>query len=301
MIVFYSPAYRQLAQSLIVLLAFEEGKIERHTFPDGEHYYRILDDLRDKEVLFVGGAYDDASTLETFDLACGIVAQGALRLHLIVPYFGYSTMERAVKSGEVVTAKNRALLFSSIPQTTHGNCLYLVDLHTGGLEHYFERGIQVFHVYAKEVIFEEARRLGGSDFVLGSTDSGRAKWVESLANDLQVPASFVYKRRISGDATKIIALNAQVEGKHVIIYDDMIRTGGSLIQAAEAYLDAGATKISAIATHGVFPPNALQRVVEHPLLEQVSVTNSHPNAKLQHPKKQKILCLSQIFTPLFSK
>ena len=300
MIVFYSSTYQQLAQTLISSLQAKEGKIERQTFPDGEHYYRIIDDPRGKEVLFVGGAYDDASTLETFDLACGIVAQGALRLHLIIPYFGYSTMERAVKRGEIVTAKNRALLFSSIPQTTHGNCLYLIDLHTGGLEHYFERGTQVFHVYAKDLIFEEARRIGGDDFVLGSTDAGRAKWVESLANDLHVPAAFVYKRRISGDRTEIIALNAQVEGKHVIIYDDMIRTGGSLIQASEAYLAAGATKISAIATHGVFPPNALERIIEHPNFSYISTTNSHPNAKIIHPQKQNILCLSGIFTHLFS-
>jgi ribose-phosphate pyrophosphokinase len=297
MIVFYSSIYQNLAQKIIKKLSFDEGRILRSVFPDGEQYYRIEEDLRSKEVVLISGAYDDVSTLETFDLACGIVGQGALRLHMVIPYFGYSTMERAVKKGEIVTAKNRALLFSSIPSANHGNCLYLVDLHTGGLEHYFERGTQVLHIYAKDLIFREARRLGGNDFVLGSTDAGRAKWVESLANDLQVPAAFVYKRRISGDKTEIIALNGQVENKHVIIYDDMIRTGGSLIQAAQAYKSAGASKISAIATHGVFPKNALQRIVEHPIFDHVSTTNSHPHAKIIDKQKQSVLCLSSIFIP----
>lgn len=301
MIVFYSSAYRQMAQTLINALSAVEGRISKQIFPDGERYYRIEDDLRGKEVLFIGGAYDDSSTMETYDLACGIVSQGALRLHIIIPYFGYSTMERAVQKGEIVTAKNRALLFSSIPSATYGNCLYLVDLHTGGLEHYFERGTQVLHVYAKDLILREARRIGGVNFVLGSTDAGRAKWVESLANDLQVSAAFVYKRRVSGDTTEIISMNAEVSGKHVIIYDDMIRTGGSLIQAAQAYKSAGASKISAIATHGVFPSNALNRIVEHPIFDCVSTTNSHPNARIVQQEKQNILCLSSIFLPLFQK
>ena len=125
--------------------------------------------------------------------------------------------------------------------------------------------------------------------------------MKSLANDLQVSAAFVYKRRVSGDTTEIIAMNAEVSGKHVIIYDDMIRTGGSLIQAAQAYKSAGASKISAIATHGVFPSNALNRIVEHPIFDCVSTTNSHPNARIVQQEKQNILCLSSIFLPLFQK
>ena len=84
MIVFHSSAYRQMAQTLINALSAVEGRISKQIFPDGERYYRIEDDLRGKEVLFIGGAYDDSSTMETYDLACGIVSQGALRLHSII-------------------------------------------------------------------------------------------------------------------------------------------------------------------------------------------------------------------------
>ena len=70
MIVFYSSAYRQMAQTLINALSAVEGRISKQIFPDGERYYRIEDDLRGKEVLFIGGAYDDSSTMETYDLAC---------------------------------------------------------------------------------------------------------------------------------------------------------------------------------------------------------------------------------------
>ena len=81
-------------------------------------------------------------------------------MNLIMPYFGYSTMERAVKYGEIVTAKNRARLFSSIPSCPYGNRLYSVDLHSEGISHYFEGNVQVFHIYAKTLIIQKALDFG---------------------------------------------------------------------------------------------------------------------------------------------
>jgi ribose-phosphate pyrophosphokinase len=157
----------------------------------------------------------------------------------------------------------------------------LVDLHTDGIPYYFEGGIRPFHVYTKPVIVEAVRRLAGHDaggFVVACTDAGRAKWVESLANDLGVDASFVFKRRTSGQDTQVLAVSGDVKGKHVVIYDDMIRTGGSLLGAARAYQQAGARRISAVATHGVLPGNALEKLRASALLDRVVVTDTHPRA-----------------------
>jgi ribose-phosphate pyrophosphokinase len=187
-------------------------------------------------------------------------------------------MERSIKDGEIVTAKNRARLFSSIPKAPYGNTIYAVDLHTGGLPHYFENGIRVFHVYAKEAVIQGCSDLCGNNFVLASTDAGRAKWVESLANDMGVSAAFIFKKRLSGSETQVQAVSANVQNKNVIIYDDMIRTGGSLIGAAQAYKDAGASQIWAICTHGVFPTGAVERLQKSMLFQKILCTDSHPNA-----------------------
>jgi ribose-phosphate pyrophosphokinase len=207
------------------------------------------------------------------------VKYGARSLALVIPYFGYSTMERAVKAGEVVTAKTRARLFSAIPLADAGNRVFLVDLHAEGIPHYFEGGIRPVHVYAKPVIVDLARRFGGEDMVLACTDAGRAKWVESLANEMGVPASFVFKRRLDGSHTEVTAMSAAVSGKSVVIYDDMIRTGGSLIAAARAYKSAGAVKLTAIATHGVFPEDALERLRATGLFSAIACTDTHPRAR----------------------
>ena len=277
-LVFSIAAYDYLGAAIAAAGGWEYGKVHRERFPDGEHYCRIATDPADRDVILVGGTIDDESTLALYDLACGLVGNGAYRLSLVIPYFGYSTMERSTRDGEIVTAKTRARLLSSIPLASRGTQVFLLDLHVASIAHYFEGGIRPIHVYAKELIVDEARRLGGKDFVLACTDAGRAKWVESLANDLDVQAAFVYKRRVSGSETHVTGVSAQVAGKRVIIYDDMIRTGGSLISAAQAYRDAGAASIDAIATHGLFPGDSLARIAATGLFGQVATTDSHPRA-----------------------
>jgi ribose-phosphate pyrophosphokinase len=277
-LVFSIAAYDYLGVAIAAAGGWEYGKIYREEFPDGEHYCRIDTDPADRDVILVGGTVDDAATLALYDLACGLVNSGAYRLSLVIPYYGYSTMERSTRDGEIVTAKTRARLLSSIPLASRGTQVFLLDLHVASIAHYFEGGIRPIHVYAKDLITSEARRLGGDDFVLACTDAGRAKWVESLANDLGVQAAFVYKRRVSGSETHVTGVSAQVAGKRVVIYDDMIRTGGSLINAAQAYRDAGASSIDALATHGLFPGDSLARIQATGLFGQVATTDSHPRA-----------------------
>jgi len=197
----------------------------------------------------------------------------------VIPYFGYSTMERAERPGEVVTAKTRARLLSSVPTASMGNRVLLVDLHAAGIAHYFEGPVWPLALSARPLIEATARRLGGATFVLGCTDAGRAKWVESLAHGLGVVPAFVYKRRLSGGKTAVTGVSAHVRGQPVVIYDDMIRTGSSLLGAARAYHDAGATRVSAITTHGLFPGDALDRIHASGLLDTVVATDTHPRAR----------------------
>jgi ribose-phosphate pyrophosphokinase len=277
-LVFSTSAYDYVADAIAQGGGWQRGALKRQTFPDGENYRRIDTDPADRDVILVGGTIDDATTLELYDLACGLVMYGAYRMRMVIPYFGYSTMERSTRAGEIVTAKTRARLLSSIPTASRGTQVFLLDLHVGAIAHYFEGGIRPIHVYGKKLTTAAARRLGGNDFVLASTDAGRAKWVESLAKDLQVDAAFVYKRRTSGTQTAITGVSANVAGRRVVIYDDMIRTGGSLRAAAQVYKDAGAVSIDAIATHGVFPADSLDKLRASGLFGHIVTTDSHPRA-----------------------
>ena len=273
---FISPICRRLDGSI-------RGEIVRKRFPDGELGLHLTTSVNDEDVILIGGTWNSADTLEIFDLGCAISKYGARSLTMVIPYYGCSTMERASRDGDVVTAKTRARLLSSIPQTHVGNHALLLDLHSEGIPYYFEGNLTATHVYGKSMIYDMvkglAHRFGYEGrYVLASTDAGRAKWVESLSVDLGVPAAFIIKRRIDGATTKVLAVSADVRDKMVVLYDDMIRTGGSLIEAAKAYREAGAAIVCVVATHGLFVGGARDKMIQSGMFAHISVTDSHPNA-----------------------
>jgi ribose-phosphate pyrophosphokinase len=190
-------------------------------------------------------------------------------------------MERALRAGEVVTAKTRARLISAIPPCDGGNRVFLFDLHTDGIEFYFGDSHITHHLYGAALIVPSIRRLmGDRPFVLGATDAGRAKWVQSLAHALGVEPAFVYKRRDPVDGSlALTGINADVRGREVVVYDDMIRTGSSLLQAGRAYLAAGASAVHAIASHLVLPPGSLDKLRAASVFGSILGTDSHPGSQ----------------------
>ena len=306
-LLFASSSYGYLQKELLRTGKFTEGVVERtppgmkapaDRFPDGERYLRLQTDVLRRDAILLGGTIDDAETMELFDMGNALFDWGAMSLCIVKPFDGYSTMERSTQAGEHVKAKARARLFSAIPRTPMGNTILHLDLHSEGLPYYYEGPLRTAHIYGKDIVARIAKELAGGDFViasseleaepggitgftLASTDAGRAKWVESLAKDLGVAPAFAYKLRLGGDKVATLGVIGDVAGNYVIIYDDMIRTGGSAIKAAQAYLAAGAVKVALIATHGVLPPGALEKLRGCGCFERVVVTNSHPSAVAQ--------------------
>ncbi|MBK6517031.1 MAG: ribose-phosphate diphosphokinase [Polyangiaceae bacterium] len=280
-LLFTTSQYAYFEPALFAAGRFERGAIERKSFPDGERYLRLAAESWGRDVVLLGGTPTDLDWLELYDLGCAISRAGARSLSIVMPYFGYATMERAVRPGEVVTAKTRARLISSIPGCDAGTRVFLFDLHTDGIEFYFNDDHVTHHLYGSPLITALIReRMADRPYVLGATDAGRAKWVESLARNLGVDPAFVYKRRDSGTGkVSVSGVNANVRGMEVVIYDDMIRTGSSLIQAGQAYLAAGASKIHAIASHLVLPPGALDRLRASGVFASISGTDSHPGSQ----------------------
>jgi ribose-phosphate pyrophosphokinase len=280
-LLFTIPSYAYMVPHFLAAGDFEVGAIERKIFPDGERYLRLAADSWGRDVVLLGGTPTDLDALEVYDLGYAISRAGAHSLALMMPYFGYSTMERAVRPGEVVTDKTRARLISAIPSCDGGMRVFLFDLHTDGIELYFGDSHITHHLYGASLICAAIRRrMGDRPFVLGATDAGRAKWVQSLAHTLGVEPAFVYKRRDpESGGLGITGINADVRGREVMVYDDMIRTGSSLLQAGRAYLAAGATAVHAIASHLVLPGESLAKLREAGVFESISGSDSHPGSQ----------------------
>lgn len=257
------------------------AKLELYTevFPDGEHYWRFVNPelIKGRPAVFVCGTVDNDAIFEAYNVASSLVREQCSSLHLVIPYFAYSTMERATKDGEVVTAKNIAGLLSSLPLSPNGNFIYMLDLHSQGMPYYFDNSVHTVHLTSWPVIKQMITDCG-TDCVLASTDMGRAKWVEKMGNELNMDTAYIMKKRLSGTETKVLSLNAEVENRNVVIFDDMIRSGSSLIKAAEAYKNAGAKDVFVVSVHGVFVANALENIKTSGLIKSISCTNSHVNA-----------------------
>jgi ribose-phosphate pyrophosphokinase len=277
--IFTTPSYAALADAVARRVGAERGRYALQHFPDGERGLALTSSVQGRDVVLLGGAVDDEQTLLLLDLASGLVDAGAERLTLLLPYFAYSTMEHATHAGEVVTARSRALLFSAIPRAPRGVRVALLDPHAEALPYYFAPDLHATVIGVDAIVEPMARRLGGQDYVLASADAGRAKWVERMAARLGVPAGFVHKRRLAPDRTEVVALMADVKGRAVVLLDDMVRSGATLLSAARAYRAAGATRVSVFATHGVLPGDALERLVGSGLFDALVTTDSHPRAR----------------------
>jgi ribose-phosphate pyrophosphokinase len=287
-IMFAIPWYEYLVKDIneaVIALSsgdFDIGTVDHREFLDSERYYRLTQDVRGRHVIVVGSTGNLRSLFDLYCISSAAVDHGAAKLTMVCPFMGYSTMERSVKPGEAVTAKYVARMLSAIPHAGMGNSIVHMDLHADGLPFYYEGGLRCHHVYAQDVIEATALQLAdGNPFVLASTDAGRAKWVEHLAQKMNVAPAFIIKRHIPGDDTEVRDISADVNGMHVILYDDMVRSGGSLVHAARAYLDKGASKVSAICTHGVLPGHSLTQIVCSRVLSALVVTNTHLSADNQ--------------------
>jgi ribose-phosphate pyrophosphokinase len=281
-LLFTIASYAYLEAAFARAVDGEPAKVLRKTFPDGERYLRLEADSWGRDVVLLGGTPNDLDWLEVYDLGCAISRAGARSLSIVMPYFGYATMERAVVPGEVVTAKTRARLISAIPPCEAGTRVFLFDLHTNGIEFYFSDSHVTHHLYGSPIVTAIVRRvMGDKPYVLGATDAGRAKWVQSLALQLGVEPAFVYKRRdpASGQLA-VTGVNADVRGREVVVYDDMIRTGSSLLQAGRAYLGAGASRVHAVASHLVLPGDSLERIRASGVFATIHGTDSHPGSQL---------------------
>ncbi len=301
-----SKNYQYLKNNLLKLNSnFNDVNIKTEIFPDGEHYWKIENChcIKGNPAIYISGTIDDNAIFELYNICCSLVQNGCSSLHIIIPYFAYSTMERAIHDGEIVTAKNIARLLSSIPMSANGNHIYLMDLHSLAMQYYFEGNLHPIHLTSQSVIDKMIKDIQkqSKNLVIASADMGRAKWIEKIANNLNLPSAYIMKKRISGKKTEVVALNADVKNCDIVIFDDMIRSGSSIINAVNAYKSIGANKIYVACVHGVFVDSAIEKLEQTKLIEKIYTTNSHAKTESIKNNFVKIFDITDVIISGISK
>ncbi|MEE4165829.1 MAG: ribose-phosphate diphosphokinase [Desulfocapsaceae bacterium] len=251
-----NEASTPLARKIADCLGISFSEMIRKRFADGELYHAFPSDISGKHLIIVGATADDSAHQETLDLIQGGRYWNAASINVVVPYLGYSTMERTKPfSQEIPKGITRTRqLFRARP-----NFVAFVDLHSEAVLHAHAGEISTKHVWTDELVAEKISTMNLDNFVLVSPDYGFSKRVARLASLLDCPHTAADKDRYDTDKTIVSQVSSVVRGKTAIVCDDMIRTGGSIFQTARRCLEAGAVDVYVVATHLVLAGDARQR------------------------------------------
>ncbi len=231
-------------------------EMEQKTFADGETFHAFPCDISSRDVVIVASTPDDSSHQELLDLIAGCRYWNAGTVNVVIPYLGYSTMERAKpESGEIPKGITRTRqIFRTRP-----NYVAFLDLHSEAVLHAHAGEVRTRHIWTEQLAADKIRQLQVDNYVLVSPDYGFSKRVARLAGLLDCPHTAANKDRYDVDHTIVGQLSSAVKGRTAIICDDMIRTGGSMLQTVDRCYEAGAEDVMIMATHLVLAGDARER------------------------------------------
>ena len=241
-------------------------EVELRKFPDGEKYVRVLGSGKEATVVSSTFAPQDEKIVELILIGDALRERGFERLRAVVPYFAYSRQDRVTKEGEPISV--RAVMKAL---GLYYDELYVFDLHNPETLRYFPgKGV---NVSPARIIADYFREKLGEGIVL-APDRGALGRAKAVAMELGLEYSHFEKRRISPTEVEMRPVEVDVKGKNVLIVDDIISTGGTMIKAARILRKLGAEKIFVGVTHGVFAQGAVERVSD--AVDELAVTNTIP-------------------------
>lgn len=251
-----NQASRELAHKVSAELNIPLTEMNMKRFADGELYHAFPCDISGMDIVIVAATSDDSAHQELIDLIAGCRYWNCRSVNVAVPYLGYSTMERAKpESGEIPKGITRARqIFRVRP-----DFVAFIDLHSEAVLHAHAGEVRTRHLWTEQLAARKIIALGVDNYVLVSPDYGFSKRVSRLAGILGCPHTAANKDRYDVDQTIIGQLSSAVKGKIAIICDDMIRTGGSMLQTVDRCYQAGALSVMIMATHLVLPEEARAR------------------------------------------
>lgn len=250
-------------------------------FSEGEIRVKINENVRGKDVFIVQPTCPPSNDnlMELLIMIDALRRASAQRITAVIPYFGYARQDRKDQPRVPITAK----LVANLLTTAGANRILTMDLHAGQIQGFFD--IPVDHLFSIGVFVDYFSKMNIKDLVVVSPDVGSIKMARAYAKRVSAGLAIIDKRRVSPEKAEAVHIMGEVEDKNVIIIDDMIATGSSLIEAVEALKKAMAKTIYAAITHGILSGPAIQRVDQCKGLEKLLISDSVPlSAEKQHAK-----------------
>jgi ribose-phosphate pyrophosphokinase len=289
--IFTGNANPELAKRITEELGTPLGEICVTQFSDGEISVKIEESARGQDIFIVQPtcAPVNDNLMELLIMIDAFRRASARRITVVLPYYGYARQDKKVKPREPVTAR---LVANLITQAGASRVL-CVDLHAGQIQGFFD--LPVDHLYAGPLIADYliSEGLHDGNTVVVSPDVGGVTRARLLAEHLHTPIAIIAKRRPEPNQVEIMEIIGDVSGKVCVMVDDMIDTGGSIVQGAEALVERGAAAVHACCTHAILSGNAVTRVNCSPL-RSLLITDTIPLPKEKQSAKIKLLSVAPL-------
>ena len=287
---FSCRASKDFALKVAKAMNIELGASDVLTFSDGEFQPSFNESVRGATVFIVQSTFPPVENL--FELLLMIDAAKRASAHTVIavmPYFGWARQDRKDRPRVTIGAK----LVANILHAAGCDRVMTCDLHADQIQGFFD--FPVDHIYASSVFLPYLKNLNIENLAIAAPDMGGAKRANAYARYLQCPVIICHKSRERANVVGSITAIGDVEGKNVIIVDDMIDTAGTLTKAANVLKDMGAKSVRACATHAVFSGPAYERIAES-ALEEVIVSDTIPLSTDPAKDKSKITVLTMTDT-----
>jgi len=276
-----------LARGIAHAYGQELGAVEIKNFSDGEMYVHYEESIRGCDVFLIQSTQPNADNwLELFLLIDAAKRASAGRITAVIPYFGYARQERKDQPRVSIAAK----LMANILTTSGVDRVLTMDLHASQIQGFFD--VPVDHLYGSAIFADYFLKQNMDNLVVVAPDVGSVKMARSYAKKLNADLAIIDKRRPSQNVAEVMNIIGEVEGKNVLIIDDMIDTAGTLTNAANALKKAGALDIIAAGTHPLLSGPAYDRI-ENSALTSLLVTDTIPLARSSD--KIKVVSVAEIF------
>lgn len=265
----------ELSRNIAKRLGVAVGDMAITRFSDGEVHLQVNQSVRGHDVFVVQSfpAPVNEHLMELLIIIDAFRRASVRRLTVVMPYFCYARQDKKVKPREPITAK----LVADLLSRAGANRVLTMDLHAGQIVGFFD--LPVDHLYAGPIISEYMKQnIPLENAVVVSPDVGGVTRARALAEVLGTPIAIIVKRRPEPNRAEVTEIIGDVAGKTVIMFDDMIDTGGSIVSGAKALLERGANEVYAACTHAVMSGGAPTRLLSSPI-KQVITTDTIPLAK----------------------